>query len=144
MALCGLWHGAGWTYVAWGLWHGLGLVVCHGWERFGQPLPRLAGWAVTMLFVLVGWVLFRSASFPVAGSMAMSLFGAGGLDGHLHEVKLLLASGLASALIPSAHQIIDGMKKPHPGLAAGGAVLAVYCLLEVGQGAPISFIYFQF
>jgi hypothetical protein len=76
--------------------------------------------------------------------MAMSLFGAGGLDGHLHEVKLLLASGLASALIPSAHQIIDGMKKPHPGLAAGGAVLAVYCLLEVGQGAPISFIYFQF
>ena len=32
MGLCGLWHGAGWTFVAWGLWHGVGLIV----------LPRLA------------------------------------------------------------------------------------------------------
>ncbi len=144
MALCGLWHGAGWTYVAWGLWHGLGLVACHAWEKFGRPLPRFAGWAVTMLFVLVGWVLFRSASFPIAGSVVMSLFGAGGLGGHLQEAKLLLVSALASALIPSAHQIIDGLKTPHLALAAGGAVLAVWCLLEVGQGAPISFIYFQF
>src|SRR5947199_5801047 len=28
MGLCGLWHGAGWTYVVWGLWHGVGLIVC--------------------------------------------------------------------------------------------------------------------
>src|SRR5947199_5422202 len=28
IGLCGLWHGAGWTYVVWGLWHGVGLIVC--------------------------------------------------------------------------------------------------------------------
>ncbi len=39
MGLCGLWHGAGWTFVAWGLWHGLGLAACHGWQRLGRPLP---------------------------------------------------------------------------------------------------------
>jgi alginate O-acetyltransferase complex protein AlgI len=144
MGLCGLWHGAGWTYVAWGLWHGLGLVACHAWQRLGRPMPKLAGWAVTMLFVLIGWVLFRAASFPVAGSIALSLAGAGGLAGHLQEVKLLIVAALASALIPSAHQIIDGLKQPHPVLAAGGAVLAVYCLLQVGGGAPVNFIYFQF
>jgi len=33
MGLCGLWHGAGWTYVAWGLWHGIGLVVCRTWQQ---------------------------------------------------------------------------------------------------------------
>ena len=27
MGICGLWHGAGWTYVVWGLWHGFGLLV---------------------------------------------------------------------------------------------------------------------
>jgi len=144
MGLCGLWHGAGWTYVTWGLWHGLGLVACHVWQQRGRPMPRLASWAVTMLFVLVGWVLFRAASFAVAGSIVLSLVGAGGFAGHLQEIKLLIVSALASALIPSAHQIILGLKRPTPILAGGGALLAVYCLLEVGQGAPVNFIYFQF
>jgi alginate O-acetyltransferase complex protein AlgI len=144
MGLCGLWHGAGWTYVVWGLWHGLGLATCHAWQRLGRPLPKLLGWAVTMLFVLAGWVVFRAASFGVAGSILTSLVGAGGFGGVLQEVNLLLVAALASALIPSAHEMINGLKNPHPALAAAGAVLAVYCLLEVGEGAPVNFIYFQF
>lgn len=32
MLLGGLWHGAGWTFVAWGAMHGLYLVVNHGWR----------------------------------------------------------------------------------------------------------------
>jgi len=39
MGLCGLWHGAGWTYVAWGLMHGVGLVVCRAWQQKAFPLP---------------------------------------------------------------------------------------------------------
>jgi D-alanyl-lipoteichoic acid acyltransferase DltB (MBOAT superfamily) len=144
MGLCGLWHGAGWTFVAWGLWHGFGLAACHAWQRLGTPIPKLLGWALTMLFVLIGWVVFRAATFPVAGSILMSLAGAGGLAGALHSVKLLMLAALVSALVPSAHEIIDGLKEPHPILATCGAALAVYCLLEVGQGAPVSFIYFQF
>jgi alginate O-acetyltransferase complex protein AlgI len=144
MGLCGLWHGAGWTYVVWGIWHGLGLATCHAWQRLGHPMPKLLGWAVTMLFVLAGWVVFRAASFGVAGSLLMSLVGEGGLGGTLQEVKLLIVAALASALIPSAHEIINGVKNPHPALAAAGALLAVYCLLEVGEGAPVNFIYFQF
>ncbi|MGD0024550.1 MAG: MBOAT family O-acyltransferase [Xanthobacteraceae bacterium] len=144
MGLCGLWHGAGWTFVIWGLWHGLGLATCHAWQRLGRPLPKLAGWVITMLFVLAGWVVFRAASFTVAGSILMSLVGEGGLGGALQEIKLLVAAALASALIPSAHEIVNGLKDPHPALAAAGAALAVYCLLEVGQGAPVNFIYFQF
>jgi len=144
MGLCGLWHGAGWTFVAWGLWHGVGLATCHGWQRLGRPMPKLAGWVVTMLFVLIGWVVFRAASFGVAGSMLMSLVGEGGAGGALHEIKLLLLAALASALIPSAHEIINGLKNPRPMVSVAGALLAVYCLLEVGTKAPVSFIYFQF
>ncbi|HML07411.1 MAG TPA: MBOAT family O-acyltransferase [Xanthobacteraceae bacterium] len=144
MGLCGLWHGAGWTFVVWGLWHGLGLATCHAWQRLGRPMPKVAGWALTMLFVLAGWVVFRAASFGTAGSILMSLAGAGDRGGTLHEVKLLVAAALASALIPSAHEIKDGLTNPHPALAVAGAALALYCLLEVGQGAPVNFIYFQF
>jgi D-alanyl-lipoteichoic acid acyltransferase DltB (MBOAT superfamily) len=144
MALCGLWHGAGWTFVAWGLWHGLGLVSCHAWQKFGCRLPALASWAITMAFVLFGWVLFRASSFNVAGSIVMSLFGKGGYSGSLEGIKFLIPAAIASALIPSAHEIIDGLKKPNPIFAVGCAALAVYCLLEVGNGPPVNFIYFQF
>jgi hypothetical protein len=33
MLLGGLWHGAGWKFVAWGGLHGFYLIVNHGWER---------------------------------------------------------------------------------------------------------------
>jgi len=144
MGLCGLWHGAGWTYVVWGLWHGFGLIVCHGWQQLKRPLPAVIGWAITFLFVIVGWVLFRSSSFVAASTMLASLVGIGGAGGALQGIKLLVASALVSALVPSAHEMMNGLSRPYPALAAGAAVLAVYCLLEVGQGAPVNFIYFQF
>ena len=107
-------------------------------------MPKLLGWAVTMLFVLAGWVVFCAASFSTAGSILMSLVGEAGGGGALQSPRLLAAAALASVLVPSAHEIIHGLKNPHPALAAAGAVLALYCLLEVGQVAPVSFIYFQF
>ena len=39
MALCGLWHGASWTFVLWGVLHGCALVVCSLWRRY---CPRIA------------------------------------------------------------------------------------------------------
>jgi D-alanyl-lipoteichoic acid acyltransferase DltB (MBOAT superfamily) len=144
MGLCGLWHGAGWTYVVWGLWHGAGLVACHGWQRLRRPLPGPMAWLLTMLFVMAGWVIFRASNFDAAQSILASLVGANGLGGSLQSVKLLVAGALASVLIPSAHEILDRLLRPQPWVAAGVAALAVYCLLEAGQGAPVSFIYFQF
>ena len=60
--LCGLWHGANWTFVLWGAWHGAFLVI----ERLGlgSALARLRApvrWAYALLAVMGGWVLFRSA-----------------------------------------------------------------------------------
>ncbi len=43
MGLCGLWHGAGFTFIAWGLMHGVALIVCHVWQKSGRELsaPRV-------------------------------------------------------------------------------------------------------
>src|SRR6476659_2092747 len=144
MSLCGLWHGAGWTFVFWGLWHGIGLIVCRGWQQLKRPLPGAAGWVLTMLFVLVGWVLFRAANFSTAGSILISLSGAGGISGTLQEIPLLIGAASACALIPSAHEIMNRITMPRPEFAFGAAALAVYCILEAGRGPPLNFIYFQF
>ena len=144
MGICGLWHGAGWTYGVWGLWHGVGLIVCRGWKSLGRPLPALVGWAITFVFVIIGWVLFRAADFHTAASMIGSLIGEGSFSGRLHTPGLIAVAALASVLIPSTHEIRDMRPMPWPALAAGAAALAGFCLLEVGNGPPLNFIYFQF
>jgi alginate O-acetyltransferase complex protein AlgI len=144
MALCGLWHGAGWTFVAWGLWHGLGLIVCRGWQQLGRPMPTIAGWALTTLFVFIGWVVFRAADFHSAQSLLGSLFGFGGWSGHFPRPLLFVAAALASVLVPSAYEIKDELLRPNLIVAVGAGFLALVCLLEVGNGPPMNFIYFRF
>jgi alginate O-acetyltransferase complex protein AlgI len=63
MALGGLWHGAGWTYVLWGVAHGVALILV----RFaGFRVPAVLGTASTFIFVILAWVLFRSATLDAA------------------------------------------------------------------------------
>jgi alginate O-acetyltransferase complex protein AlgI len=144
MAICGLWHGAGWTYVVWGVWHGLGLIVCHAWQALRRPMPAIAGWAVTMLFVLIGWVLFRAADFTTATTMLAAMAGAAGWSGAIHNVGLLAVAAAISALLPSAYELIERRPILNPAVATAFAVLAGFCVLEVGRGPPVSFIYFRF
>ena len=82
MLLGGLWHGAGWTFVAWGGLHGLYLIGNHLWRAtpFHAGLARSrtysgAAWALTLLCVIVGWVFFRAESFDAATSMLASMAG---------------------------------------------------------------------
>jgi D-alanyl-lipoteichoic acid acyltransferase DltB (MBOAT superfamily) len=144
MGICGLWHGAGWTYVVWGLWHGLGLLVCHAWQSFKRPMPALAGWAITMAFVMVGWVLFRAADFHTAALVLYSLVGGGGFSGGIQGAGLIAIAALVSVLVPSAHEIKNMRPLPWPAIAVTAAALAGFCVLEVGNGPPLNFIYFQF
>ena len=46
MLLGGLWHGANWTFVAWGAWHGSLLVVPPGAARLGPAAARPSGSAI--------------------------------------------------------------------------------------------------
>jgi alginate O-acetyltransferase complex protein AlgI len=147
MGLCGLWHGAGWTFVAWGLMHGAGLIVCRVWQHKAPALPAALGWALTMLFVLVGWVLFRSPDFTTAAHMLMGLAGQGsGLGPAVVPLNRVLAVALAaSVLVPSTQRLVEGgYLQPVAYQAVGLAILLIACILAVGQGQPTAFIYFQF
>src|SRR5262249_8804993 len=70
MLIGGLWHGAGWTFVAWGAIHGSGLVAERWWRsRPGYVAPRETArrraWHrfLTFQFVCFAWIFFRSDSF---------------------------------------------------------------------------------
>ena len=78
MLLGGLWHGAAWTFVVWGGLHGLALVLEYLWRRTGLALPAAAGWAATMLFVFVTWVLFRAETFGAAIHILSAMAGGNG------------------------------------------------------------------
>lgn len=59
--LCGLWHGAAYTFIFWGIFHGLLLIVERlGLGRLLKRSPRAVRHLYTMLAVMLGWVLFRA------------------------------------------------------------------------------------
>ena len=74
--ICGLWHGASYTFVAWGLYYGFFLII----ERMGlknllakAPIPLRRLYA--LLIIVVGWVLFRSDSFEQALTFIQAMAG---------------------------------------------------------------------
>jgi len=83
MSLCGLWHGAAWNFVLWGAYHGMGLVVRRMWLQFRGAEPgsaavasRVPGvsWALTLVFVMIGWVFFRADSISSAVLILQRMF----------------------------------------------------------------------
>ena len=77
-AATGLWHGAAWNFVLWGLFYAVLLIA----EKFAL-MPKLQkhpaiGRVYTLLFVLLGFVLFDAPTLSSAGSRIAGLFGGAG------------------------------------------------------------------
>ena len=74
--LCGLWHGASWTFALWGLYHGLFLVLERtAWGGAVDRLPRPVRHVYTLVAVIVGWVLFRADSFSQVMAFLQNMAG---------------------------------------------------------------------
>lgn len=74
--LCGLWHGAAWSFVVWGAVHGLLLVLERG--PFGAAiarLPRVAAIAYVNLVVMLAWIPFRAPDLATATTFVAGLAG---------------------------------------------------------------------
>jgi len=142
MTLGGLWHGAGWTFVAWGAAHGLGLAAGVIWRRGGLPMPPLFGWLLTFLFVVLCWVLFRAAHFSAALALYKAMFGFAPLGSGFKWRALAVAAGFAM-IGPTSWDVAH--RTPLTRWAAAAfAVLFVFVLLKIGDDANFEFIYFQF
>jgi D-alanyl-lipoteichoic acid acyltransferase DltB (MBOAT superfamily) len=67
--LCGVWHGAAWTFVLWGLFHGIVLAIEKAVASLNKGkiiIPKVAGIIYTYGMVCLSWVLFRAATLSDA------------------------------------------------------------------------------
>jgi len=101
--LCGLWHGASYTFLVWGLYHGAFLVL----ERVGFGAILKRAWTplrhlYTLLVVNAGFVVFRADSLPQAGEMLGALVGFGAGDGIAHHAGILLRPDIVVVLCLAA------------------------------------------
>ena len=160
MLLGGLWHGAAWTYVAWGAMHGAGLIVermLTGRRRsgadqasggFGGLALRCLRIGVTFAFVHTAWVFFRAPTFDVAWTMLGHMYvdpvrGSLGLD-QLREWHSLVFVLPIAALHGGQllHEWLGLRKSPRRRAALAGVYLLGITLFSRGEG--VEFIYFQF
>jgi alginate O-acetyltransferase complex protein AlgI len=151
MALGGLWHGASWTFLLWGIWHGLGLVFVRMWQRLSPlRLPLLLAQPLTLLFVMLGWILFRANNWETVETMCRGLSGGNGFQ--LSSALLTQLRPIESATVVLGYVLIYAsalVNRPHgKGIQCFRmVVLAIAWLLAVIvlQGrAVVPFLYFQF
>jgi alginate O-acetyltransferase complex protein AlgI len=119
----GLWHGAAWTFLAWGLLHGLYLAV----EALRRALPRrrpapgpprplqaAAQVALTFHLVCLGWIFFRARTLPEA----------------LWAVRLLVQEFPATLARAASGQDLDALVYMGQGQ---GAFLAAVAAIAIGS-----------
>ncbi len=145
MAIGGLWHGAAWTFVAWGVYHGLLLVAYRNFGRWWDRLPRAARRAGMFLLVLLGWVPFRAVSFEEAWTVFQRMFSPPGGAGDVPALYAgLLAVGLVwAAFGPNVFDFHRTYRTTTPRTLALAAAFGV-CLAVIVGNRNSPFLYFQF
>ena len=153
--LTGLWHGAQWTFVAWGLLHGAFLML----ETYGVIRPER--WRIkplrhiyTLLVVCVTFVVFRAESFTQAFDMLGAMF-AGPLQTAVGNIRLsalmtaynitiIAIAFIASTPILGKVRARLGESRAQQTGYVTTAVLAVLCMLALSGASYNPFIYFRF
>ncbi len=98
--LCGLWHGAYWTFVVWGLYHGLFLILERLWlGEFLAKRHAVISQTYTLLVIMCGWVIFASDTFSHAISFLAAMSGFAKVSGTAHSVSWYLSRDVRIALI---------------------------------------------
>jgi len=144
MALCGLWHGASWTFVLWGTLHGVALLVCSLWRRYGPRLPALLGWMLTVGVVLLTGVIFRAGTLDAAWHVFQGLGTLPDLSRVRHLLPIIVAA-LAACLLPASQDVIELLtRKPRPLLAGLLGIAMLALLIELGDQDVYEFVYFKF
>ena len=162
MALSGLWHGAGWTFLVWGVIHGLYLA---GFHAMRHAVPRVAaaiatgrlqwlGWTVTFTVTTIGWVYFRAGHVAAANAIVCNMFGVGPGSAGAPAAGYPIVAALLALHFAEARWIANldaiaaragerWMRLPGPvqALATFPVLFVIIAITKVVRG---TFIYFQF
>ncbi len=154
MLLGGLWHGANWTFVAWGFLHGIYLAAHKFYLELRSPtesarpnwLLNVVKVFVTFHLVALTWIFFRAPNFPTAFSYLMGI-----LHWHGGFNVLEIAGAVWFMLVVLAFDLPQYFSESHtiilrwPWVVRGLAYATMITLIFVSRSdRAIPFIYFQF
>ena len=153
MLLGGIWHGAGWKFVAWGALHGGGLAferLLEPWlgRHSRRPTARVVATLVVFHFVCLAWIFFRAEDFAVA-RLYIAGFGSGWSDGVQQAgpfMVMLIAIGIAGQFTSAAlfeRTALALGRVPSWGIAAAAGIV-VAAINALGPEGVAPFIYFRF
>jgi alginate O-acetyltransferase complex protein AlgI len=155
-AISGLWHGANWTFVLWGIYHGVGLAAA---LLIGLAFDRHVSWSwpvlalsavVTQVFVMFGWVFFRSVTLADAMLIFNRMFDLGNFNfqqvpsGLALPLSILLVFLLIEFSMRSRQHIFDFKAGVPPVLRGLSYAAGIVVILLLGSGVRNQFIYFRF
>lgn len=156
MLLGGFWHGANWTFIIWGAWHGgiLAIEKALGVNTKGEGL-NVFKWALTLLLVMIGWVIFRADNVSSAFTLYDAMF-----INHGFELSAVYASSITSLQVAMlgialALIVIRGLltkvtffRTFHAEFSAGFATvllpLFILSIFKLSAQSYSAFLYFQF
>lgn len=157
--LCGLWHGAAWTFLIWGAHHGFFLVLER--TRFGAWLkaaPRVLRHAYVFAVFLSGWVWFRALTLDDAYDLFAGLAGLNGFGPIDTSLMTALQPITIGMLILGWPLAMWGLPRPKGGRIPPAVRRAIYgtvdsivvlilfalCIMTVGAANYSPFLYFRF
>jgi len=146
MALCGLWHGAGWSFIVWGLYHAMLVIGYHAGRTTWDKFPALVQIAVTFFLVSLGWILFLF-DFAQAAAFVQSLVGHGA-NGIVGPTLVMWSFLGLAAVVAFGIRLEPLAENNHTGIWASSilqillAVLFVSTLFFLDRSE--TFIYFRF
>jgi D-alanyl-lipoteichoic acid acyltransferase DltB (MBOAT superfamily) len=136
MLISGLWHGAAWTFVAWGALHAIGYMIMPR-----APRRSFVRWVATFSFVTLAWVFFRAASFADAWAVLEGISRMRWAD---PQFPILMGAFIAAAwLYEWGCEAKLGMLESSCWRIGALALMVIYLMLFGGAGDQ-AFIYFQF
>jgi alginate O-acetyltransferase complex protein AlgI len=152
MLLGGLWHGAAWTFVAWGALHGIYLAVERMLKsRIQIRITPFNGFFLALLtyfFVNITWVFFRADDFGTAAQMLGSMFFIHGGEPLLQQLDIAKTFIVIALLFIVHWRMRDTTVMEVAGktnwLIIGVLWAVMLFLLVISQASGEQFIYFQF
>jgi len=150
--LCGLWHGAGWTFIVWGAWHGFWLIAERFQKNMGAGAPTgLLGRCNAFFLAVIGWVIFRAADLSDAWRLLSIMSwpqraqgGSSLLSAVIYTRGALFLMALCTVLVFQPVQGFDWVRRLSWPKVVTLAVLFALSLMTMFAQSFRSFLYFQF
>jgi alginate O-acetyltransferase complex protein AlgI len=166
--LCGLWHGANWTFIIWGLYHGFFLVVERitrgsSWLTLWRPFRHIAALAI----IIIGWVIFRAETTHHAFVFLKTMFGVTQQQSYFSAwlymdskyllaftISIIAATPLCKTIVPQIRSLVTYLSLQvlstrldiliSTGQVFILAIILFLSILQMSTASYTPFVYFRF